>query len=481
MRIQLSDHFTYRRLLRFVFPSVVMMIFTSLSEIVDGFFVSNFVGKTPFAALNLIWPFYGMLGSIGFMFATGGSALVARTLGEGDAPRARRYFSLIVYTAIAIGILLAVIGFAAVPAAAVFLGAEGEMLAGCIEYGRVLMFSLPFFILAYIFQSFFVTAERPKLGLAVMLTAGFTNMALDVIFIALLDLGLSGAAGATTLAQTVGGVLPLIYFTQVRRRAAAGSSGGADSGTVGSESAFGEAGPGVSGGSVCLAAAPKLYLTKTRFEPKVLLRSCYNGLSELATCVSMSLVSMLYNTQLLKLAGENGVAAYGVIMYVDMIFVAIFQGYSVGTAPIVSYHYGADHHAELNNMLKKSLVIIGVSGVCMTAAAALLAKPLGLLFVGYDAELLSLTVRAFRIFSIAYLLIGFNIYSSSFFTALNNGAVSAAISFARAFVFQVAAVLLLPLLFGIDGIWLAITAAEILALMVTIFFFMKMRGRYHYA
>ena len=479
MRIQLSDHFTYRRLLRFVFPSVVMMIFTSLSEIVDGFFVSNFVGKTPFAALNLIWPFYGMLGSIGFMFATGGSALVARTLGEGDAPRARRYFSLIVYTAIAIGILLAVIGFAAVPAAATFLGAEGEMLAGCIEYGRVLMFSLPFFILAYIFQSFFVTAERPKLGLAVMLTAGFTNMALDVIFIALLGLGLAGAAGATTLAQTVGGALPLIYFTRARKQAAAGekSSGSAFRSGRG-------AGPDASGtseGNDAPGAALKLYLTKTRFEPKVLLRSCYNGLSELATCVSMSLVSMLYNTQLLKLAGENGVAAYGVIMYVDMIFVAIFQGYSVGTAPIVSYHYGADHHEELNNMLKKSLVIIGVSGVCMTAAAALLAKPLGLLFVGYDAELLSLTVRAFRIFSIAYLLIGFNIYSSSFFTALNNGAVSATISFARAFVFQVAAVLLLPLLFGIDGIWLAITAAEILALMVTIFFFMKMRGRYHYA
>ena len=468
MRIQLSDHFTYGRLLRFVFPSVVMMIFTSIAEIVDGFFVSNFVGKTSFAALNLIWPFFGMLGSIGFMFGTGGSALVSRTLGEGEQARARRYFSMIVYTAIVCGILLAVIGYISVPAVAEFLGAEGEMLAGCIEYGRILMFSLPVFILEYIFQSFLVTAEKPKLGLTFMIVSGCTNMVLDFLFVAVLQLGLAGAAAATVITKCVGGGLPLIYFIRARKIYL---PPGDLPGTAAAEELSDE----ISG-----KTGVQLFLTKTNFEWKVLAHSCYNGLSEFATTISLSLVSMLYNVQLLKFAGEDGVSAFGVIMYVDMIFIGVFQGYAVGSAPIVGYHYGAEDYDELKNMRRKSLTLTAVFGVSMCLAAALLSRPFGLLFVGYDEELLALTIRAFRIFCISYLFSGYNIYASSFFTALGNGAVSAAISVMRTFIFQILCVLLLPALFGIDGIWIAISAAEVLALGVTIFFFRRMRERYHY-
>ena len=456
MQIQLSDHFTYRRLLRFVFPSVMMMIFVSIAEIVDGYFVSNFAGKTPFAALNLIWPYFGIMGTVGFMFGTGGSALISKTLGEGDEERARRYFSLIVYTAIAAGVILMVIGIATTPAVARLLGAEGEMLTGAVEYGRILMISLPAFILAYLFQSLFVTAEKPKTGLAVMAVSVCTNIALDVVFIAVLGLGLAGAAGATVIAEFVGGITPLVYF--IRRKGNSRTAAGRKR----------------------QARAIKLYLTKTKFEPKVLGRTCYNGLSELAANVSVSVVSMLYNVQLLKLVGENGVAAYGVLMYISVIFSAVFMGYSVGSAPIIGYHYGARNTAELHSMFGKSLKIVAVSGVCMAVFGIVCARPLALIFVSYDAELLELTIRAIRFYAVSYLLCGFNIFASSFFTALSNGAVSATISVLRTFVFQVLCVLLLPVLFGIDGIWLALTAAELLALIVSIFFFARMRGKYQY-
>ena len=456
MQIQLSDHFTYRRLLRFVFPSVMMMIFVSIAEIVDGYFVSNFAGKTPFAALNLIWPYFGIMGTVGFMFATGGSALISKTLGEGDEERARRYFSLIIYTAIAVGLILMVIGIATTPAVARFLGAEGEMLTGAIQYGRIVMLSLPVFILEYIFQSFFVTAEKPKTGLLVMICAVCTNIVLDIVFIAGLGMGLAGAAWATVIAQSVGGIIPILYF--IRKRGSGRSAAGRKR----------------------QAHATKLYLTGTRFEPKVLGRACYNGLSELAANISVSLVCMIYNAQLLKFIGENGVAAYGVLMYISVIFSAIFMGYSVGSAPIIGYHYGARNSSELHSMFGKSLKIIAISGVCMAVFGIVCARPLALIFVGYDAELLELTIRAIRFYAVSYLLCGFNIFASSFFTALSNGAVSATISVLRTFVFQVLCVLLLPVLFGIDGIWLALTAAELLALVVSIFFFVRMRGKYHY-
>lgn len=443
MRIQLSDHFSYGRLIRFTLPSIVMMIFTSIYSVVDGLFVSNFVGKTPFAAINLIMPILIILGALGFMIGTGGSAIVAKTLGEGDPARANRYFSMLVYTTVVGGAVLAAAGELSLPIVSELLGAEGAMLQDCILYGRIILAALPAFMLQNVFQSFMITAEKSRLGLAVTVAAGLTNMVLDFVFIVPLGWGLAGAAIATAISQVIGGAVPIVYFARKN-----------DS---------------------------LLRLTKAKFEGRILLRTCTNGSSELMSNISASIVTMLYNFQLMRLAGEDGIAAYGVVMYVNFVFSAIFIGYSIGAAPVIGYHYGAQNHAELKNLFRRSLVLVVISGVAMTVLAELLAQPLTHVFVGYDAGLYALTVRGFMLYSISFLVSGVNIFGSAFFTALNNGLVSAAISFLRTLVFQVAAVLLLPLLLGIDGIWLAIVTAELLALAVTLVFFIVKRKQYHYA
>lgn len=443
MRIQLSDHFSYGRLIRFTLSSIVMMIFTSIYSVVDGLFVSNFVGKTPFAAINLIMPILIILGALGFMIGTGGSAIVAKTLGEGDPVRANRYFSMLVYTTVVGGAVLAAAGELSLPLVSELLGAEGAMLQDCILYGRIILAALPAFMLQNVFQSFMITAEKSRLGLAVTVAAGLTNMVLDFVFIVPLGWGLAGAAIATAISQVIGGAVPIVYFARKN-----------DS---------------------------LLRLTKAKFEGRILLRTCTNGSSELMSNISASIVTMLYNFQLMRLAGEDGIAAYGVVMYVNFVFSAIFIGYSIGAAPVIGYHYGAQNHAELKNLFRRSLVLVVISGVAMTVLAELLAQPLTHVFVGYDAGLYALTVRGFMLYSISFLVSGVNIFGSAFFTALNNGLVSAAISFLRTLVFQVAAVLLLPLLLGIDGIWLAIVTAELLALAVTLVFFIVKRKQYHYA
>lgn len=440
--IRLSDHFTYKKLLRFVLPSVVMMVFTSVYGVVDGLFVSNFVGKTPFAAINLVMPFIMVLGGVGFMVGTGGSALVGKTLGEGDRERADRYFTMMVWLTVLLGVLISVVGIVLMPQISVWLRATPEMLPYCVQYGRtVLAFNMAF-MLQNVFQSFFVTAEKPRLGLLATVAAGVTNMVLDALFIAVFDWGVVGAAVATGISQCVGGLLPLVYF--LRRNSSL------------------------------------LRLRRTRLQLRPLLQACANGSSELMSNISSSLVGALYNWQLIRLAGENGVAAYGALMYVQFIFVAIFIGYSVGSAPIVSYHYGAGNTDEVRNVLRKSLRLMGVVGAAMVALALLLALPLSRVFVGYDAELLAMTHHAFRATAASFLLVGFNIYASSFFTALNNGGVSAAISFLRTLVFQAASVLLLPIWFDLDGIWWAVTVAEVCALLLSTLFLLLNRRRYGY-
>lgn len=442
MNIKLSDHFNYRKLLRFTFPSVIMMIFTSIYGVVDGFFVSNFVGKTPFAAVNFIMPFLMILGAFGFMFGTGGSALVAKTLGEGEQERANRIFSLIVYVSLITGAAVAALGVIFLRPVAVLLGAEGAMLEDCVTYGRIILIATPAFMLQYEFQSFFVTAEKPQLGLAVTVAAGVTNMVLDALLVGVLRMGLVGAATATALSQCVGGIVPLLYF-------------------------------GRNNSSL-------LRLTRTVFDGRALLKTCLNGSSELMSNISFSLVGMLYNIQLLSYAGEDGVAAYGVLMYVNFIFISTFIGYSVGSAPIVGYNYGSDNKTELRGILKKSFVIIGIFSVSMVVAAELLAYPMAMLFVGYDKALLDMTVKGFIISSFSFLFSGIAIYGSSFFTALNDGLTSALISFLRTLVFQIAAVLIFPLIWELDGIWVSIVAAELMATLTTVLFLVLKRKKYGY-
>lgn len=442
MKIQLSEHFTYSKLLRFTFPSIIMMIFTSIYSVIDGFFVSNFAGKTALAAINIIYPFIMAVGALGFMMGTGGSALVGRLLGEGEKGKANKTFSLIVYTTAIAGILLSALAFLLVPTVSRLFGASGQLLDYCILYGRICFLSMPCFMLQNVFQCFFITAEKPRLGLDVILSAGITNMVLDFLFVAVFGLGLKGAAIATVCGEIIGGLVPILYFA---------------------------------GRNHSL-----LRLGRTSFDAGSILKTCTNGSSELMTELSSSVVTVLYNTQLMKIAGENGVAAYSTIMYVNFIFVAIFLGYSLGSAPIISFHYGAGNHDELKNMRKKSLRLIAVWGIGMTIISHIFALPFARFFVGYDSELLAMTIHGFRIYAFVYLLNGFNIFGSSFFTALNNGMVSATISFLRTLVFEVICILLLPVFFGIDGIWSAVLVAEALALCVTSFFLITKRSRYHY-
>ena len=442
MAIQLSDHFSYKKLLRFTLPSIIMMIFTSVYGVVDGFFVSNFVGKTPFAAVNFIMPFLMILGAIGFMFGTGGGALIAITLGAGDRARAKRLFSLFVYVSAACAVVIAVLGIVFLRPISSLLGAKGQMLEDCVTYGRIILIALPAYILQFEFQSFFITAEKPQIGLWVTVAAGVTNMVLDALFIAVFRWGLMGAAVATALSQAVGGIVPLLYFARPNNSL--------------------------------------LRLTKTSFDGHALLHACVNGSSELMSNISMSLVGMLYNVQLMKYAGEDGVAAYGVLMYVNMIFLAVFIGYATGSAPVVGYHYGAQNHGELKGLVKKSLVIIGIFSVAMLGLSEVLTRPLSVMFVGYDEGLLSLTLRGFLIYSFSFLFAGIAIWGSSFFTALGNGLVSALISFLRTLVFQIAAVIIFPLIWELDGIWLSIVAAELMAAVVTVLFLVGMRKKYRY-
>lgn len=442
MNIQLSDHFSYRKLMRFTFPSILMLIFTSIYGVVDGFFVSNYVGKTPFAALNFIMPFLMILGAVGFMFGTGGGALIAKTMGEGKQEEASQIFSLFIYVTAILGVVLAVLGILFIGPIAAALGAEGELLRLCIVYGRVCLLALPALMLQYEFQSFFSTAEKPQMGLIITILAGVTNIVLDALFIAVLNGGLVAAAAATVCGQLVGGIIPVFYFARKN--------------------------------------PSPLRLTRTAFDKSALWKACTNGSSELMSNISMSVVSMLYNAQLMKYAGENGVAAYGVLMYVNLIFLAAFIGYSVGAAPIISYHFGAGHRSELSSLLKKSLRIIFFFSVSMLALSQILAKPLSHIFVGYDPSLLTLTLRGFQIFSFSFLFAGAAIFGSAFFTTLNNGLVSALISFLRTLLFQVAAVLIFPLIWQIDGIWMSVAAAEFLAAAVTALFILAMRKKYQY-
>ena len=444
MTIQLSEHFTYKKIFRFALPSIVMMVFTSIYGVVDGTFVSNFVGKTPFAAVNLVWPFLMILGAFGFMIGTGGSALVAKTLGENKKEDANRYFTMLITLVVILGILLTIFGLIVVRPLSHALGARGQMLEDCVTYGRTLMIFNTAFMLQSVFQSLFITAEKPRLGLIMTVAAGLTNMVLDALFIAVFKWGLVGAALASGLSQCIGGILPLIYFLSSKNDT-------------------------------------PLKFVKTKMEGKVLLKACANGASELMTTVSSSLVSMLYNFQLMRLAGQNGIAAYGAVMYVEFAFIAVFIGYSIGTAPIVSYHYGSENHNEVKNMLQKSFKIMSVLGITMMVLAQILASPLAKVFVGYDKQLFDMTVHGFRLFSFYFILAGINIYASSFFTALNNGMISAIISFSRTLGFETLAVIILPIFLQLDGVWLAITVAEICAFVISISFLIAKREKYHYA
>lgn len=442
MKIKLSDHFTYGRLFRFVIPSIAMMIFTSIYGVVDGFFVSNYAGKIEFAAVNLIMPFPMMLGAFGFMIGTGGSALVSITLGEGKKKEANEFFSMLIYVTIGVGLVLTVLGVIFTRQIAILLGAEGEMLDYCVTYGRLLLLALVPFMLQNVFQSFLVTAEKPTFGLVITVIAGLTNVVLDYLFIGVLEGGVVGAALATGISQLIGGMIPLIYFI--------------------------------------IPNKSQLRLIKAKLNLRALWKTCFNGSSELMTNLSLSLVNMLYNFQLLRFAGEDGVAAYGVIMYVNFIFVAVFLGYAIGTAPIISYHYGAGNKDEMKNVYKKSIYFNIVAGVVMCVLAIAMSGLLAKIFVGYDADLYDMTQKGFAIYSIAFLVMGLNIYGSSFFTALGNGLVSALISFLRTLLFQVVAVLILPIFFELNGIWFAIVAAEGVALIVTVVFLVVCRKKYGY-
>ncbi len=442
MEIKLSEHFTFAKLLRFTAPSVLMMIFTSIYSIVDGLFVSNFVGATPFAAINIVFPFLMILAAVGFMFSTGGSALIAKTLGEKDRFMANQIFSMLVYASIIFGTAVSVAALMLIEPVLAAFGVEGELMLQSLLYARILLPFIPVFMLQFMFQSFMITAERPKLGMFITVSAGLTNAALDALFIVYFKWGLAGAAWATVVGEIIGGIIPLLYFA-------------------------------------CPNKTP-LRLVKTKFYAGALIRSCTNGLSEFLGQISMSVVGILYNYQLLRIAGEDGVVAFGVISYANFVFLSVFIGFSIGSNPIVSYHYGAQDKKELKSLLKKNVTFIGLAAVILTLTAELSARILASVFVGYDEMLLNMTTYGFRIYAISFLLAGFNIYASAFFTALNNGIVSAVISVVRTLVCECGCVMVLPIFFGLDGIWSSIIVAEIIALSVSVILILKLRHKYGY-
>lgn len=442
MKVRISDHFTYGRLLRFTLPTIAMVIFTSLYGVVDGLFVSNFVGKTPFAAVNLIMPFIMGMSAVGFMLGTGGSAIVSKALGEGSRDRADRYFSMVVYVGIIGGVIMTVLGWIFARPISILLGADDEMLEYCVLYSRIILLAITPYVLQNVFQSLLITAGKPQIGFGLTVAAGVANMVLDLLFVGVLKWGVAGAAIATDIGILIGGVVPFIYFLRKN-----------DS---------------------------SLRLTKTRFERKIIIKTMTNGSSEMLSNLSMAVVNMLYNFQLMRLAGEDGVAAYGVIMYVNFIFTSVYFGYALGSAPIIGFNYGAQNHSELKNIFRKSMVLYAIWSIALTALAIAFSGVCARVFVGYDAELLSMTIKAFKIYSLSFLFMGFNIFGSSMFTALNNGAVSAAISFLRTLVFQVLPVLTLPILMGLDGIWFSVVAAELMSIAVTMAFIVKNRKKYNY-
>ena len=442
MAINLSEHFTYKKLIRFTLPTIIMMIFTSIYGVVDGVFISNVVGSSAFASINLIMPVIMIIGTIGFMIGTGGSAIISKTLGEGDNEKANKQFSMLIYLEIILGIIFTIIALLVLEPVAKLLGATPDMMSDCLIYGRILLAGMTAFILQNSFQSFMVVAEKPNFGLGISIIAGLTNMVLDFLFIYVFKWGVAGAAIATITSQFVGAIIPMIYFARKN--------------------------------------PTMLKLGKTKFELSTIIKTCTNGSSEMVTNLSMSLVNILFNMQLMKFAGANGVAAYGIIMYVGFLFTGTYMGYSVGTAPIIGYHYGANNTNELKSLLNKSAKLLGIVAIVMTLLAEVLAKPLASIFVSYDKELLEMTINAIRLYSLSYIISWFNIFASSFFTALNNGFISALISFVRTLVFQIACILVLPAIWELNGIWLSVVAAEILSVFVSIICFIKNKKKYKY-
>lgn len=442
MNTEFTQHFTFKKLIKFVYPSVIMMVFTSVYGVVDGIFVSNFAGQSAFAAVNLIMPVLMGFAAVGFMLGTGGGALVAKILGEDERKRANGIFSLLIYVTVFLGLALTAVGEFTLEPLAKLLKAEGQTLEDCMLYGAINLGGLTAFMLQNVFQSFFPVAEKPKLGLAFIVSAGLTNAALDALFIAGFKWGLVGAALATVIGQCVGGIAPVFYFIFYRK-------------------------------GILKLGSPLL-------EFKPVIKACVNGSSEMMTQLSLSIVNILYNYQLMLLIGENGVSAYGVIMYISFIFCSVFIGYSIGVAPIIGFNFGAKNKPELNSVLKKSLVIIGITSAVMLGAALALNYPLSYLFVGKYPELFEMTRRGFFICSFIFGIMGFNIFGSAFFTALNNGLVSAIISFLRTLVFQVICIFALPAIFGLDGVWAANVAAELMSIIVTVGFILGLGKRYGY-
>ena len=318
MNIELSGHYGYRRMIRSVLPSIAMVLVTSIYSIVDGFFVANFAGKTGFAAINLTFPAIMMIGSLGLMIGTGGAALVAKIKGEGYPEKANRVFTMLVQFGLALGVLLGVALAIGAPVVARWLGADEPMMDECVAYIRLNMIGMPGFVLQCAFQSFYMAAERPQLGTLMSIVAGVVNVLLDAVLVWGLGLGVAGAALATAAGCLVGGLFPLYYFSSRRNRGS-------------------------------------LRIIPTRILWPYVGKACTNGLSEYVGSIAMNIVTMCYNLQLMRYLGEDGVSAYGVVMYIAFIFAAVFIGYNIGITPIIGYHYGAADVREQRSLFFKSL------------------------------------------------------------------------------------------------------------------------------
>lgn len=441
MTNSIAQKFNVFTLLKFAFPTMVMMVFMSLYTIVDGIFVSRLVGSNALSAVNIVYPVISLLIACGIMLSTGGSAIVARQMGEKREQEARENFSMLAVVSVLTGIVILVLGLMFLEPICRILGGTPVLLEDCKIYLGVLLGFGPLTMLQMLFQTFFVTAGKPGLGLGLTLTGGVVNMVLDYVFMGPMQMGVLGAALATGLGQAIMAVAGVVYFLKVKGN---------------------------------------LYFVKPVFRGNILLQSCGNGSSEMVSNLSTAVVTFLFNITMLKLAGEDGVAAITIVLYGQFLFTALYLGFSMGVAPVVSFNYGNQNHAQLKRIYKICIGFILGSSVFILGIALLFSEPIVGIFTGEENHTYELAVEGFFQFSFNYLFAGINIFASALFTSLSNGKISAIISFCRTFVFITVSIVLLPRVMGITGVWLSVPLAELVTLFISITYLKGQKEVYHY-
>ncbi len=442
MEHALAKKFSLASLLLFAAPNIIMMIVLSMYIIVDGMFVARFIGTTALSAINMFYPAICFEMALGIMIATGGSAIAAKKLGEGKQKEAQNNLSFLMVVEGSFGIVIAVVGNLFTAEIVSFLGASAAQAPLSITYAKIIFSFAPAFFLQTAFQTFFVTAGKPALGLIVTILGGVANILLDYIFMAPLRLGVTGAAIATGIGYCIPAMVGVIFFLKAKTN--------------------------------------PFHFVRPRFDGKVLLQACANGSSEMVTNLSNAVTTFLFNFTLLQFYGEDGVASITIILYFQYLFTALYFGYSNGIAPIISYKYGNDDRKQLQALFKNSVLFLIISSIAANVLLHFTISKLLTIFTAENSPVYQITLHGFSIYSMAFMIMGLGIFSSAMFTAFSDGITSAIISFSRTFLFIVGAILLLPAILGERGVWLAVPIAEAFGFLISILYLIGKKQKFHY-